>query len=57
MACGIGEFEQMVLLAVAHLPDEAYAIPIVDQRRSSARIAANAFDMMTKTAGKKSREN
>jgi PadR family transcriptional regulator, regulatory protein PadR len=28
---GIGEFEQMVLLAVAHLRDEAYAIPIVDE--------------------------
>lgn len=41
---GLGEFEQLVLLAVAHLRDEAYGVPIVDEigrrtGRSTARAA------------------
>jgi len=41
---GIGEFEQMVLLAVAHLRDEAYAVPIVDEieRRTGRSITRAA---------------
>jgi PadR family transcriptional regulator PadR len=41
---GLGEFEQLVLLAIAHLKDDAYGIPIVEEierrtRRSVARAA------------------
>ena len=41
---GLGEFEQMVLLAIAHLDGEAYGIPIVEEieqrtGRSVARAA------------------
>jgi PadR family transcriptional regulator, regulatory protein PadR len=41
---GLGEFEQMVLLAVAHLAGEAYAIPIVDEieRRTGRQVARAA---------------
>lgn len=41
---GLGEFEQMVLLAIAHLRDEAYAIPIVDEigRRTGRNVARAA---------------
>src|SRR3569623_468898 len=45
---GIGEFEQMVLLAVAHLGDEAYAIPIVDEiERRTGRSVARAAVYIT----------
>ena len=44
----IGEFEQMVLLAVAHLRDEAYAIPIVDEiERRTGRSVARAAVYIT----------
>lgn len=41
---GLGEFEQIILLAIAHLGGEAYATPIVDEieqrtGRSVARAA------------------
>ena len=41
---GLGEFEQMVLLAIAQLRNEAYAIPIVDEieRRTGRRVARAA---------------
>lgn len=41
---GLGEFEQLVLLAIAHLKDEAYGIPIVDEieRRTGRSIARAA---------------
>ena len=45
---GIGEFEQMVLLAVAHLRDEAYAITIVDEiERRTGRSVARAAVYIT----------
>src|ERR1041384_3710631 len=38
---GLGEFEQLVLLAIVHLRGEAYGIPIVDEigRRTGREIA------------------
>jgi PadR family transcriptional regulator PadR len=40
----LGEFEQMVLLAVLHLGDGAYGVPIVDeiQRRTGRSVAPAA---------------
>lgn len=41
---GLGEFEQMVLLAIAHLGGEAYGIPIVEEieRRTRRKVARAA---------------
>jgi PadR family transcriptional regulator PadR len=41
---GLGEFEQMVLLAIVHLRGEAYGIPIVEEieRRTGRSIARAA---------------
>jgi PadR family transcriptional regulator PadR len=41
----LGELEQIVLLAVLRLGDDAYAIPILDeiQRQASRRIARGAL--------------
>jgi DNA-binding PadR family transcriptional regulator len=41
---GLGDFEQMVLLAIAHLGGEAYGIPIVEEieRRTGRRVARAA---------------
>ena len=41
---GLGEFEQIVLLAIAHLGGEAYGIPIVEeiQRRTGRSVARAA---------------
>jgi len=45
---GLGEFEQIVLLAVAHLRGEAYAIPIVDEiKRRTGRNVARAAVYIT----------
>src|SRR3954469_7379964 len=45
---GLGEFEQMVLLAIAHLQDDAYAIPIVDEiERRTGRTVARAAVYIT----------
>jgi len=45
---GLGEFEQMVLLAIAHLREEAYAIPIVDEiERRTGRSVARAAVYIT----------
>ena len=40
----LGEFEQMVLLAILHLGDEVYGVPIVDeiQRRTGRAVAPAA---------------
>jgi PadR family transcriptional regulator len=40
----LGEFEQMVLLAVLHLGDEVYGVPIVDEieRRTGRTVAPAA---------------
>ena len=41
---GLGEFEQLVLLAIAHRRGEAYGIPIVEeiQRRTGRSVARAA---------------
>ena len=41
---GLGEFEQMVLLAIVHLRGEAYGIPIVEEieRRTGRNVARAA---------------
>ena len=45
---GLGEFEQLVLLAVAHLGDDAYGIPIVDEiERRTGRSTARAAVYVT----------
>jgi PadR family transcriptional regulator PadR len=40
----LGEFEQIVLLAIVHLGDGVYGVPIVDeiQRRTGRKVAAAA---------------
>ena len=40
----LGEFEQLVLLAILHLGDDVYGVPIVDEieRRTGRRVAAAA---------------
>jgi len=44
----LGEFEQMVLLAIAHLRDDAYANPIVDEiERRTGRTVARAAVYIT----------
>ena len=45
---GLGEFEQMVLLAIAHLDGEAYGIPIVEEiERRTGRSVARAAVYIT----------
>jgi DNA-binding PadR family transcriptional regulator len=45
---GLGEFEQMVLLAIAHLEGEAYGVPIVDEiERRTGRSVARAAVYIT----------
>jgi PadR family transcriptional regulator, regulatory protein PadR len=45
---GLGEFEQMVLLAIAHLEGEAYGIPIVEEiERRTGRSVARAAVYIT----------
>lgn len=45
---GLGEFEQIVLLAIAHLGGEAYGIPIVEEiERRTGRSAARAAVYVT----------
>ena len=40
---GLGEFEQMVLLAIAHLRGDAYGVPIVEEiKRRTGRSVARA---------------
>src|SRR5918997_3220109 len=41
---GLGEFEQLVLLAIAHLRDEAYGVPIVEaiERRTGRAVSRAA---------------
>ena len=40
---GLGEFEQLVLLAIVHLRGEAYGVPIVDEiERRTGRSVARA---------------
>src|SRR5262245_55310159 len=44
MPQGLGEFEQMVLLAILHVEGEAYGVPIMDEieRRTGRRISRAA---------------
>jgi len=45
---GLGEFEQIVLLAIAHLQGEAYGIPIVEEiERRTGRSVARAAVYVT----------
>ena len=45
---GLGEFEQMVLLAIVHLQGEAYGIPIVEEiERRTGRTPARAAVYIT----------
>src|SRR3954469_22100519 len=45
---GLGEFEQMVLLAIAHLRNEAYGIPVVEEiERRTGRSVARAAVYVT----------
>jgi len=45
---GLGEFEQMVLLAIAHLRGEAYGVPIVEEiKRRTGRSVARAAVYIT----------
>jgi hypothetical protein len=41
MPQGLGEFEQMVLLAILHVQGEAYGVPIVEEieRRTGRTIS------------------
>lgn len=48
MSRGLGEFEQLVLLAIAHLQDDAYGIPIVEEiERRTGRTVARAAVYIT----------
>ena len=38
----LGEFEQMVLLAILHLGDEVYGVPIVDRDRKDRQVYTSA---------------
>jgi PadR family transcriptional regulator PadR len=45
---GLGEFEQLVLLAIVHLGDDAYGVPIVDEiERRTGRAVARAAVYVT----------
>ncbi|MGQ0646216.1 MAG: PadR family transcriptional regulator [Gemmatimonadaceae bacterium] len=45
---GLGEFEQMVMLAIAHLGDAAYGVPIVEEiERRTGRAVARAAVYVT----------
>ena len=45
---GLGEFEQMVLLAILHLDGEVYGVPIVDEiERRTGRSVARAAVYVT----------
>jgi DNA-binding PadR family transcriptional regulator len=45
---GLGEFEQMVLLAILHLEGEVYGVPIVDEiERRTARSVSRAAVYVT----------
>ena len=44
MSQGLGEFEQMVLLAILHVDGEAYGVPIVEaiERRTGRKVSRAA---------------
>ena len=48
MPQGLGEFEQMVLLAILHVKDEAYGVPIVEEiERRTGRSVSRAAVYVT----------
>src|SRR3954463_13256740 len=48
MPQGLGEFEQIVLLAILHVKDEAYGVPIVDEiERRTGRTVSRAAVYVT----------
>jgi len=48
MAQGLGEFEQMVLLAILHVQGEAYGVPIVEEiERRTGRSVSRAAVYVT----------
>ena len=48
MPQGLGEFEQMVLLAILHVKGEAYGVPIVDEiERRTGRTVSRAAVYVT----------
>jgi DNA-binding PadR family transcriptional regulator len=48
MPQGLGEFEQMVLLAILHVKDEPYGVPIVDEiERRTGRTVSRAAVYVT----------
>ena len=52
---GLGEFEQMVLLAITHLDGEVYGVPIVDEieKRTGRSIARAAVYVTLRRLEKK----
>ena len=45
---GLGDFEQLVLLAIVHLGGESYGVPIVDEiERRTGRAVARAAVYVT----------
>lgn len=55
MAQGLGEFEQMVLLAILHLDGDAYGVPIVEeiQRRTDRSVSRAAVYVTMRRLEKK----
>ena len=52
---GLGEFEQMVLLAILHLEGEVYGIPVVDEieRRTGRSVSRSAVYITLRRLEKK----
>ena len=52
---GLGEFEQMVLLAILHLGDEVYGVPVVEEidRRTGRSVARAAVYVTLRRLEKK----
>ncbi len=52
---GLGEFEQMVLLAILHLEGEVYGIPVVDEieRRTGRSVSRSAVYVTLRRLEKK----
>ena len=52
---GLGEFEQMVLLAILHLGGEVYGIPVVDEieRRTGRSVSRSAVYITLRRLEKK----
>ena len=55
MSQGLGEFEQMVLLAILHLEGEVYGVPIVEEieRRTGRSVSRSAVYVTLRRLEKK----